>query len=212
MTREESTVRKKVAFLKEDEYTSIDHLSEFDLSIRTILDERSPTFTSLRSAISRWLKQFRLEKSFGEYYIINEAYIRGENAIRKKGIQIKNPSAWMRATCYNIIRELSRKESRYYSLLSDPIDESQTNNPKDSFNLDQELMRVKLSFQMLDDEDQEILNLKVVQGLSWSEISEEMNLRGIQLTNSALRKRKERALKRLREHYHNFAALNSCSE
>ena len=190
----------------------ITELLKYNDEIELILSPGSPTYTSLVVAVARWLKQYRISGLFSPSYVINEAYLRGENSIRKKGQKISSYLAWLRRTCFNIIRELSRKEVKCLPLLIEPAEECGTENVGDydfDFNLDREMMRVKLAFQILEPEDQELLNLKIVDGLSWKEIRKEFSLRGMNFTESALRKRKERALKKLRNNYHSFNSLDS---
>ena len=188
-------------------------LLKYNDEIELILSSGSPTYTSLATYVIRLLRQYKISGLFSPPYIINEAYLRGESLIRKKRQKISNHSAWLRRTCFNIICELSRKEVKYLPLLTEPIEENgkdDINNSIDyDFDLDRQMMCVKLAFQILEPDDQELLNLKIVDGLSWKEIRKELSIRGINLTEIALRKRKERALKKLRDHYHRFNSFNS---
>ena len=193
----------------------VTELLRYNDEIEVLLSPGSPTYKSLFISVTRWLKQYRISGLYSPPYIINEAYLRGENSICKKGQKISNYLAWLRRTCFNIIREISRKEVKSLPLLIEPIEESRgnyTDNHDRDFNLDREMMCVKLAFQILEPEDQELLNLKIVDGLSWKDIRKELSLRGMNFTESALRKRKERALKKLRDHYHRFNSLNSSFE
>lgn len=191
-------------------------LLKYNDEIELILSSGSPTYTSLVTYVIRLLRQYNISGLFSPPYIINEAYLRGENLIRKKRQKISNYSAWLRRTCFNIIRELSRKEVKYLPLLAEPIQDSGKNDVNNvidyDFDLDREMMCVKLAFQILEPDDQELLNLKIVDGLSWKEIRKELSIRGIHFTETALRKRKERALKKLRDNYHRFNSFNSPSK
>ena len=183
-------------------------LQNYNDEIKLILSPNSSTYTSLFIFITRLLSQYRISGLFSPPYIINEAYLRGEDLIRRKGQKIRNCSPWLRRTCFNVISELSRKEAKYLPLLLEPAGQYGKSDDHD-FDLDQEMMCIKLAFQILDPADQELLNLKIVDGLSWKEIRKELGLRGINITETALRKRKERALKKLRDHYHRFNFSNS---
>lgn len=69
--------------------------------------------------------------------------------------------------------------------------------------LEDDLAMLRIAFQMLDSEDQKLLNLKIVEERSWREIREILNLAGGgDCSEPALRKRKERALIRLRKKFH----------
>ncbi|MDZ8262744.1 sigma-70 family RNA polymerase sigma factor [Nostoc sp. ChiQUE01b] len=127
-----------------------------------------------------------------------------------KGEQIEKPLAWIRATAYNIIREQSR-ELRRFSQFDESMIESHVNcSPTVSEEIEEELFkRVKLAFEKLEPEEKEILILKEVKDFSWNEIKLRLVLQGKEVTNEAtLRKRKERALKRLRSIYHSLEPQN----
>lgn len=184
-------------------------LEHYNSEIQNLLAPGSPTFTSLHLSFSRWLRQYKLSALYSPSYVINEAYLRGQSAVNK-GIRIHNYVAWIRRTGFNVIRELYRIQLKFVSPDTEFV---QPNNDEvieefnSDFDIDRELMRVKLAFQMLTPEDQEILNMKIVDGFSWEDIRREFNLRGLNLKTSTLRKRKERALIRLRDHYHRFTGL-----
>ena len=188
----------------------LEDLRHYTDEVRSVLSSGNSSFITLKAFVSIRLKQFKLSGLFCEAYIINEAYLRGWDKILEEGVRIKNPIPWVRKTCFNIIRELSRKEAKYCSIETDIFQEQESEDS--DFNLTKEIMFIKLAYQMLDPREREILNLKIVDGLSWKEISKEMNLRGDRVGESALRKRKERALKKLRNLYHQFASDGtSCS-
>ena len=65
--------------------------------------------------------------------------------------------------------------------------------------------RVKIALTHLTVEDKELLQLKIVDNLSWKEIYQYWNNTGREVENeSTLRKRKQRALKNLRKIYHSL--------
>ncbi len=69
--------------------------------------------------------------------------------------------------------------------------------------------RIKLAFERLEPEEKEILLLKTVENLSWKEIKSYLDLQGRKTqAESTLRKRKERALKRLRDIFNSLEPQN----
>ena len=192
--------------IEEEENTA---LEQYINDINFLLSPGNSTFTSLKSAISRWLIQFRIYGSYSEAYIFNEAYIRGYLLTKQKKEQIKNVAAWLRRTSFNVIRELKRKDARFLPIFANTLDsslKSSSYTDESDLLIDQEMIYIRLAFQMLNEEEQEILNLKIADELSWKEIQKEFQLRGRSVKLGALRKQKQRALNKLRENYHSFSS------
>lgn len=158
-----------------------------------------PSLVSQFTKVKRDLKKFNLSGKYSEVYVLNEAYIRGIRLIRK-GEKIHNPLAWIRTTCVNIIRELSREEKKNLDLTIDVPDVRSADAEFES-DFSQKFMLMKRAFEQLTPVDQEILTLKVVNGLAWKKVAEELSQKGVNLNGPALRKRKERAIKALRQIY-----------
>jgi RNA polymerase sigma factor (sigma-70 family) len=153
------------------------------------------------SFIRRTLQNYKLDTKYNEKEILNEVFIRALKAL-ESGKTITNLQAWVRGTSLNIIRELSRRERNAISTENwdDFADVGQlNNNPLSLMEIEEELKTVHQAFKDLQTVDQAILILKVIQGLSWEQVSkilEEKNLGSFSVV--CLRKRKERALDRLR--------------
>jgi DNA-directed RNA polymerase specialized sigma24 family protein len=65
------------------------------------------------------------------------------------------------------------------------------------------MQAVMTAYQSLSVNDQRIIQLRVVQGLSWHDVGQALCLMGEpQRSNPALRKRGQRALENLRRNYH----------
>jgi len=173
----------------------------FDLEWENLLS--SNTNNSLFLAfIRRSLKQFNLDKGYTETDIVNEVYLRGVKTLQK-GKVIESLSGWIRGVAYNYIRELSREKSRLVQLEDYYLDEEK-NVKEVGKNLteieDEELLSqlelVSEDFKKLTLQEQKLLFYKVIEDWSWQEIQglEEFQC----FTPSALRKRKERIMKKLR--------------
>jgi DNA-directed RNA polymerase specialized sigma24 family protein len=150
--------------------------------------------------IRRTLQQFHLQSNYREACILNEAYLRGLRQIRR-GQLIHNAPAWLRSTSYNIIRELKRDQQKAVSLQDQMLEMQPA--PVASDDLEDDLATLRLAFQLLSKSDQKLLNLKIVDGYSWGEIRAILDQQGYGDHDEAkLRKRKERALIRLRKKFH----------
>jgi DNA-directed RNA polymerase specialized sigma24 family protein len=154
--------------------------------------------------IKRSLHQFKLDRQLQESDILLETYLR----VRKKiesGESIQNMSAYFNRVAFNIIREQSklqkRSEDLHFRLISNGYYDSDTDD-LDSYDISVLFKALK----ELKPEDCKLIQLRIVNGLSWNEISkylssDEDKEHSKKLSTSALRKRGERALKRLREAY-----------
>jgi DNA-directed RNA polymerase specialized sigma24 family protein len=182
----------------------------FDEEFQALLTPGSSCAHSMLAFVSRSLAQFNLQDSYTPTWILNEAYIRRVKQITT-GETIVNPLAWVRATAYNIIREESRKNKRLVSLEENVIESHFNNNTIIlEEEIDENFERVKFAFNRLEPEEKQILNLKIIRGFSWKEIVQYLILEGREVPNEAtLRKRKERALKNLRQIYHSLQLQNS---
>jgi DNA-directed RNA polymerase specialized sigma24 family protein len=173
---------------------------KFENDFLELQDSHSSSGRLMYVLVRRSLWQFHLQGIYSEACILNEAYIRGCELIGR-GEVIRNSGAWLKQTAYNIVREWSRYERK-----SVPLEEHLLADLQDFRSpevLKDDLMTLRLAFQMLDAKDQQLLNLKICEGLSWKEIQERLQLQGQgHLTEALLRKRKERALTRLRKKFH----------
>ena len=169
---------------------------------------------SLWISVRRKLSQFNLSNSFTEAQILSEAYYRGINAI-DEGKEIANPIAWMRLTCYNYISELSRAQKK--NLQIDNHDEIIAPEREEDEEEEEGLLNrkkrkhkvVNKAFQNLPHLDQKIIKLKVIDGISFKEIRSQLKEQGeADFTEQALRKRKQRAIKRLREDYCSLVSVS----
>jgi DNA-directed RNA polymerase specialized sigma24 family protein len=176
-----------------------------DAGFQALLDRDSSIGLTLWVFVERSLNQFHLSGSYTEAYVINEVYLRAAKFIDQGGA-IDNLVAWCRATAYNHIRELSRREQRARShdndiLILDQIHSSQGLISDDEISEEYELIR--RAFSQLSAADQQLINLSVVNNLPWRKIHLCLVAEGqTDRSEAALRKAKERAIRRLRENYH----------
>lgn len=188
-------------------------LQQFNVEIQSLLKRQNSHARSLYYFIKRGLKQFNLDSLYTEIDIFNQAYLRGVN-LTKSGTAIKNPKAWMRTTAFNVIRELSRSHQRDHSVVYDELVEADqakleiASIQMENFLVSDEvietdLQAVWLAWQELDLKDRLIIDLKFIRDLSWKEIRQHLLDLGEPIqTETALRKRGQRAIERLRKLYH----------
>lgn len=180
----------------------------FDAEFEMLLFPGSSSAHSMQACILRSLAQFNLSRRLSVTEILIEAYVRGVRQI-EKGEYIENPIPWIRFTSYNIIREYSRERNRNYQLEEDRVESPIDCSLLDFKDINENFERVSFAFEKLDEIEKEILRLKIVKKLKWKDIIQVLEERGIRFKNeAALRKRKERALKHLREIYHSLYPQN----
>lgn len=173
---------------------------QFLTDFAELLNPNSSSGRLMFAFTRRTLRAFSLECSYREAYVLNEAFLRGLRQIRE-GYIILNPQAWLRSTSYNIIRELKREQQKLVPFQDYMLEGKELDVP--SADLEDDLATLRLALQMLDPSDQRLLNLKIVEGLSWKQIRDVLRQEGFGDHDEAkLRKRKERALIRLRKKFH----------
>lgn len=184
---------------KKEQLKLLTALIEDSLSEKQNDDSRKIFFFAKRT-----LRQFKLDGQLQESDIVIQAYLRVREKI-KSGESIKNMPAYFNRVCYNIVREHSKKQKKTENLCNRLVNNgfgvSETNRQIDSLNYSNNKILFE-SLAQLNNEDREIIELRIVQELSWKEISDHISLyRNKKLNTSTLRKRGERILKRLREAY-----------
>lgn len=175
----------------------------FDLEFCELLRRNSHESDSLFVYIRMRINQFRLNKFYQPNDILNEVYKRAIKAL-EEGKTINSVSGWIRGTAYNYIRELSRKESKYVTKNLDWLQDSQQDGTLQD-RVEEANNKVELfneALKKLTPEEQKLLNYKVFQNLSWQEIQSLEEYQGF--TESALRQRKARIIKKLREFCHSI--------
>ena len=177
----------------------------YDEEFLELLCPKSSSGRLLFAFSARVLTAHHINHLHSEAHVINEAYVRGAILIQKGG-EIRDLFPWMKQTVHNIVRELSREHQRTVSF--EDYHEQPTLAIAET--IQDNLKTLRFALQMLDPRDQYLLNLKIAQGQSWRAIREAFNQAGLgDISEQTLRKRKERALIRLRKQYH---AIDPASE
>lgn len=173
-------------------------LDEFFQNTLSSNDEVRKLFMFIKNK----LQQFNLDSQLDEVEIFSETYLRARKAI-ESGKEILNLPGWINRTAYNIIREYSKKEKNNQNLHSKLI----TKNPqqfeetfmKTAEDKEEQISKLCQAKQDLTLEESTLLNFRHGEGVSWKEIRKR---RGFEkYSESTLRKKGERALKKLRLQY-----------
>lgn len=168
-------------------------------------------FPPILRTINSHLRRYKLQNRFSPYEVFNEACDRAFEKF-KKGEEIPNIPPWFRTTCFNIIREWSRKAIRtdgvncFYPRDDQDSEREQEigiYNPNQMTNLD--LLAMYELYEQLPELDRKVLCLHVA-GISWEEIADQLIDSGEQSGDQvhvaqALAKRASRSRKRLRSLY-----------
>lgn len=188
-----------------DGHTWKESKSNFEAEFLELLNPESSDGRLIFAFFRARLKQFHLERVHSEASVLNEVYLRAIDKIQE-GAVIRIPHAWIRATGYNYIRELSRQQQKSiqqedYHLEIHHEEEKQILN---LMALEEELAAeqslIRKAFEMLTDVERQLLHLKIVEGLSWKAIQQQYEFKESNL--ATLRKRKQRVLKKLHHFYH----------
>jgi len=174
---------------------------KFDITVEALFSMENPDAQSFWSGVSRHLYQFRLSGTYEVKDIVVEAYAIGVKQIAQGGV-IKNPLAWLRGTCFNVVRDFRRKQDR----LEHPKLDGEGLTPGDKIISDliiaEDRKALRLAFKQLTEEERQILCARILKGLSWQAIGESLSeSEGVRINANASRQRGFRALERLRQAY-----------
>jgi RNA polymerase sigma factor (sigma-70 family) len=171
---------------------------QFDKAVKTLFDSSNPEALAFCASITRILKQYRLSGTYDAEEIISEAYARSVIKI-EEGIFIQIPLAWLRRTCFNVIRDFKRKQNRIDKPKLDEEIYSLGGIEIEKMLLSEDLEAIRLAFEKLSPEEHNILQARIFQGLSWQEIGDRIATYPIR--PGTVRQRGSRALLKLRQHY-----------
>lgn len=146
------------------------------------------------SYIQRKIHQYHLNGFCDADDILADTY---ERTIQKvdEGTEINNLVAWTKHVAFRCIQERSRTAKKTIPL---EYDVPNIATPSEELN-NQNFEILSQALLKLSKEHRQVLYWKVMQGLSWDAVQEQI---GGKASVAALRKRKERAIKELRKQFH----------
>lgn len=159
-----------------------------------VSQSKSPSYISFLAYIDRLLKQFHLT-TYHTTDVFHETYQRTANSIID-GQEIVNLRAWMRGTSLNVVREFSRQEKRQQQI-PNRIQPTYESNFDGDNSIEIKIQKLTEACCALSNEELKIYEAKYLKGKSWLEVQKELNLN---YSDSALRKKGERILKKIRKH------------
>jgi RNA polymerase sigma factor (sigma-70 family) len=183
-------------------------VQQFNEAIYVLLKANTAHSRSLLAYIRRTLWQYNLDKRFSATDIFIEAYVRGvQYLLSSTEKTIKKPSAWMRITVLNVIREKSREGKKSVPLTWEI--ESRTFDPEPEVDAGNEgsFLAVIQAFNNLNHDERKIIQLRYFENMKWDEVREKIG--DANLTTATVRKRGQRALGRLREEFHKIKPTDS---
>lgn len=173
---------------------------ELDKVFEDLFSSNNLQARTLFAYIQKVLFQYGLGKTYEPKDILIEVYSRSVR-LTDSGETIRIPIAWIKRTATNVIREFRREAEKveYYNLDREP---SWNDDPLVTFMFWYDLKAMKQAFQRLDPDEQQILNLRVIQRLSWKDVSRYLTDIGeSEQHEGTLRQRGFRALRKLRKIY-----------
>jgi DNA-directed RNA polymerase specialized sigma24 family protein len=192
---------------------------QFNRDVQFLLKPNNAHARSLLAFIKRTIHQFGLQVYITEIDIFVEAYLRGVRYTQQNQEHIRQPKAWMRRTAYNIIRECKRDRLRYSAAAFDELMHQEPAEADgaapgavDDEAIGQAINAVLQALEVLSPGDRNLIQWKVVEGLTWTQVQTRLVAEGEdRVSQATLRKRGQRALERLRRAYHVFGAPGSSS-
>jgi RNA polymerase sigma factor (sigma-70 family) len=183
-------------------------VQQFNEAIYVLLKANTAHSKSLLAYIRRTLWQYNLDKRFSATDIFIEAYVRGVKFLTSAEEKtIKKPSAWMRRTVLNVIREKFREGKKSVPLTWEIESRTFTPEPEIDFGNEDSFLAVIQAFNNLDHDDRKIIQLRYFENMKWDDVREKIG--DAELTTTAVRKRGQRALGRLRTEYHKIKPTDS---
>lgn len=179
-----------------------DKWKEFLTAFREILDPKSSTGLSVSVFLSARLRQFpRLNGLYSHADILSEVLLRAHKLVHTEGVTILEPVAWVKITGFYVICQWSRKEQKSKPLTEEDLERLDYSHVSQEV-LKDDFITVNKALAKLDPDEQRLLQLRLIECLSWRDIWEYFRDEGYNYTEAALRKRKERILRKLRYTYH----------
>lgn len=170
----------------------------------TLSEKQDESTRKIFFFIKRSLRQCNLDGQIQESDILIEAYLR----VRKKiesGEFVQNMPAYLNRFAFNIIREKIKEQKKTDNLYTHLINNNHGISDITSGIDETDNYKINIlvkAIEELKSEEFELIKLRIVKGLSWQEISEYLSyIKRQKISPTTLRKRGERALKRLRKSY-----------
>lgn len=173
----------------------LDALNE---AMTTLLSRKSAQSSSVSAYLHKLKLSYKLD--IDEFDLLHKAYERAVLLINAdKVTYTANLVAYLKKIAFNIAREQRRQTVRCSSLNEEICSKAYPG----SVDISDELNRVTTAMSQLDDQEKLLLHLRIIEQKSWKDICELWKQEYSEdVSITVLRKRKQRALVRLRHLYH----------
>jgi RNA polymerase sigma factor (sigma-70 family) len=169
--------------------------------VSCLLEPSNPKGRAFLNYLQRTGKQLNI-KNLDPHELISDATMRGLTYIDDNSKRIDNTQAWLRKVCTYIMLDMVKGEKKNRLLKEKNKSSDQETDPLDKADSDEQKEMLKQVLSFLSKEDQQILDLKFYQGLSYKEIQQfYLDSLGKSIQIPALRQRESRALQRLRKQF-----------
>lgn len=170
----------------------------FNVALEILFTDQTEEARALWTFVEHKLWQFRLRGTYEDKDVLIEAYSVAMKRIAA-GEMIEKPFPWLRTTCFNIVRELRRKQDRIEQPKLDPTDLTPSNEVISEMIFSEDVKAIRLGWQKLTPKEQDLLREKYIKGRSWQQIVE--SLSGQRTDANTIRQKGHRARQRLKQFY-----------
>ncbi len=177
------------------------HKEDFLKEVSNLLAPSNPKGRAFLNYLQRTGKQLNI-KNLDPCELVSDATMRGLTYIDDNSKRIENTPAWLRKVCTYIMLDMVKGEKKNRLLKEKNKSLEQGTDPLGKVESDEQKEILNQAISFLSKEDQQILDLKFYQGLSYKEIQQfYLDSFGKSIRISALRQRESRALQRLRKQF-----------
>lgn len=174
---------------------------QLNSAVEKLFEKGNPEADSLWAFIERLLWQYRLRDAYDVKDVLIEAYAIAVKRI-EQGLVIQNYLGWLRGTCHNTVRKLRRKQDKADRPKLDPTNQTLGDEVVSRIMCSEDFKAVRLAWQKLSSEEQELVGAKYIQGKSWQQIAEALSQeQECRLDENTVRQRGYRAVQKLKKLY-----------
>lgn len=174
--------------------------AQFELAIESIVSKKDQSGQLICASIQRKLHQFNLARSYSVAHILNAVYLIGVDQI-ENGYIIYNPRGWIRTVAFRQIQKISI-EGRNFVEFDEERGSAFCQDDSSDEIPELDLACIRIAFHQLSLFSQKLLSMKLIKGMTWKQIRHALVQAGDgDYQETVLRKRKERALEKLKELY-----------
>lgn len=173
--------------------------------VRPTLQKRCPELAELLNDLDGFhkfvlarLRSFNLHNCYSPIEVANECIVRLHKAL-EKGQSIPNCNLWMRRTAIYVVYELSRATQKSSPYESSTLEGLMSPVWHETEEVDEQHHLIQRALQTLSSNQQELLELRFLQNLSWDDVAAFYSARGEKVLVATLRKRGQRAQGALRK-------------